>query len=141
MTPLVLVAAVLSVLPPSPTAPAQRLDIATLAANQDPVAPSWSRCPELYGVAIANWPDAVDVWATLDHVFWRESRCQPDVVNRYGCVGLMQICRGNFRRMAVNRTLLQDAGTNIATGYRLCQEWVAVGRSCWRPWHVGRWRP
>lgn len=143
MIALAAVAALAAIITP-PYTPATRIDLEHLVADNaiaQPVAPAWSQCPQLYAVALDNWPDAENDWPILDRVFFRESRCQPDVVNRYGCVGVMQICTGNFRRMAVNRTVLQDAAVNIATGWRLCQEWVRIGRSCWRPWWSGRWRP
>lgn len=108
------------------------------------VAPDDSMCPDLYQVAVDNWPGAEEDWPILDHIFWRENRCgrYPKFwVNRFGCVGIMQVCTGNFKRLGVNREVLKDFAVNIATGYRLCQEWVVRGRSCWRPWWYGRWRP
>jgi hypothetical protein len=119
--------------------PATRLD----PPEPEPVleAPPGSRCPELYAVAVEHWPGAVLHWPVLDKIFWRESRCHPQVVNRYGCVGLMQICRINHARLGVTRSDLQEAGTNIEIGYQLCLEQQQRGRSCWRPWWLGRWRP
>jgi hypothetical protein len=115
-------------------APAIRLSNLEPEPEPELVAPPGSRCPDLYAVAVEHWPG-------LDKIFWRESRCRPTVVNRWGCVGLMQICRINHARLGVTRADLQDAGTNIATGYQLCLEQTARGRSCWRPWWLGRWRP
>lgn len=102
--------------------------------DYQPEAPSNSHCPELYQVTIDNWPGAQDNWRTLDRIFYRESRCRAGVVNRYGCVGLMQICRINHRRMGESRQSLKDPATNIATGYKLCRESMRQRRSCWRPW-------
>jgi hypothetical protein len=121
--------------------PAVRLSIPSPAPEPVLVAPPGSRCPDLYAVAVEHWPGAVLHWPVLDKIFWRESRCRPQVVNRWGCVGLMQICRINHARLGVTRYDLQDAGTNIAIGYQLCLEQTSRGRSCWRPWWLGRWRP
>jgi soluble lytic murein transglycosylase-like protein len=121
-------------------APAERLappEIETAV----PVAPAGSRCPELYPIVVEHWPAAAVHWPLLDHIFWREARCRAGVVNRVGCVGLMQICRGNHARLGVTRADLLDPVTNIETGYRLCAEQTSRGRSCWRPWWLGRWRP
>lgn len=105
------------------------------------VAPPGSKCPDLYPVVVEHWPNAALHWPLLDKIFWRESRCRPDVVNRYGCVGLMQICRINHRRLGVTRYDLIDPATNIEIGYQLCIEQTNRRRSCWRPWWIGRWRP
>jgi soluble lytic murein transglycosylase-like protein len=113
----------------------------TLEPEPEPVAPPGSRCPDLYPVVVEHWPNAALHWPLLDKILWRESRCRPNVINRYGCVGLMQICRINHRRLGVTRADLLDAGTNIEIGYRLCLEQTRARRSCWRPWWVGRWRP
>jgi hypothetical protein len=121
--------------------PATRLDLELLEQEPELVAPPGSHCPDLYAIAVEHWPGAVLHWPVLDRIFYRESRCRPGVVNRYGCVGLMQICRVNHARLGVTRTDLQDAGTNIAIGYQLCRESMTRGRSCWRPWWLGRWRP
>lgn len=134
---------------PPPTAPAARVDLARVMAEQVAIAnalvleraPSWSHCPSLYGVALESWPGAAEDWARLDYIMWRESRCRPTVVNRYGCVGLLQVCRGNHARLGLTRADLQDAATNIATGYTLCQESLQAGRSCWRPWWTRGFRP
>jgi hypothetical protein len=97
-------------------------------------------CDSWHDLAIdAGWTE--QQWPRLEYIMRRESRCFPDVVNRVGCVGLLQICRGNFNRMGVNRSMLQDAATNLAVGHRLFQEWVDVGRSGWRPWYTRHWRP
>lgn len=122
-------------------APALRLGVLEPEPEPELVAPPGSRCPELYPVAVEHWPGAAEHWPVLDRIFWRESRCHPWVVNRYGCIGVMQICRGNHARLGVTRWDLQDAGTNIAAGYQLCLEQTSRGRSCWRPWWLGRWRP
>lgn len=120
--------------PPALPPPAARVELARIYAEQT-VAPEWSHCPELYQAAVDNWPAAADVWARLDFIFWREARCQPDVVNRYGCVGLMQVCRINHARLGVTRADLQDPAVNIAVGYQLYLE------RGWRPWWTRRWRP
>lgn len=128
------------VAPVDPTVPvATRLD--PPEPERELVAPAGSRCPELYPVIVEHWPNAALHWPILDKILWRESRCHPYVVNRYGCVGLMQVCRGNHRRLGVTRWDLLDPATNIEVGYRLCLESLARHRSCWRPWWVGRWRP
>jgi soluble lytic murein transglycosylase-like protein len=107
----------------------------------EPVAPVGSRCPELYAVAVEHWPGAALHWPVLDKIFWRESRCRPWVVNRYGCVGLMQVCRLHHRRLGVTRADLQDPAVNIEAGYQLCLESMRRRRSCFSPWWLGRWRP
>lgn len=139
MTPLLMVAAVLGVLPPSPTAPAQRLNIATLEANQDaPAVPG--DCDSYKPLALtAGWSEAQ--WPTLRHIMHRESRCYPDVINRYHCVGLLQACRINHKRLGVSATDLKDPFVNLTVGRQLCQEWIDVGRSCWRPWWTRGFRP
>lgn len=144
MSPLVaLVAALIPVVPAPATA--QRVDLERLVIDQAVMIeapPEWSRCPELYQVAIENWPGARDVWAYLDLIFWREARCNPSAINRRsGTRGLMQITRGNLRRLGVSYADALDPATNIRTGYELAQEWVAVGRSPWRPWWLRGWRP
>lgn len=130
-------------IPTTGLAPAERINPPELEPEPElkPVAPAGSHCPELYPIAVEHWPGAALHWPLLDKIFWRESRCRPQVVNRYGCVGLMQICRINHARLGVTRWDLQDPAVNIATGYELCLEQTSRGRSCWRPWWLGRWRP
>jgi hypothetical protein len=126
---------------PIDPAPAPATRLSPPEVTEVPVAPPGSHCPDLYAVAVEHWPGAVLHWPVLDKIFWRESRCRPWVVNRWGCVGLMQICRINHARLGVTRWDLQDPATNIAIGYQLCLEQTRHGRSCWRPWWLGRWRP
>jgi hypothetical protein len=126
--------------PPPPIPPtAVRLDLAFLEADQ-PANPIPGDCDSYHDIAIAaGWTEAD--WPTLRTIIQRESHCQPGVVNRYGCVGLTQVCRINHARLGVTRTDLQDAATNLAIARQLCQEWVDAGRSCWRPWWTRRFRP
>lgn len=124
---------------PSISTPATRLDLEGLVAIADALmierAPSWSRCPDLYGVAVENWPGAADVWARLDYIFWREARCKPGAINRRsGTRGVMQLTRGNLRRYGISYADALDPATNIAAGYRLSREAVGYGWSPWRPW-------
>jgi hypothetical protein len=43
-------------------------------------APAGSKCPQWYGTArLAGWP--AHEWERLDYVMWRESRCDPSVLN------------------------------------------------------------
>jgi soluble lytic murein transglycosylase-like protein len=109
---------------------------------EEVVAPEGSRCPELYAVAVEHWPGAALHWPMLDLIFWRESRCNPSAINRRsGTRGLMQITRGNLRRLGVSYADALDPAVNIATGYRLCLQSMEYGRSCWRPWHAKGFRP
>lgn len=139
MTALVaLVAALIPVIPAPSTA--QRVDLERLVLERviDPGTPG--ECDSYHDLAIdAGWTE--QQWPTLRYIMHRESRCQPAVVNRYKCVGLLQVCRINHARLGVTIADLKDAGTNLRIGRTLYQEWVDVGRSGWRPWWLRKWRP
>lgn len=144
ITALVLIAATIPtivVAEEMPVVPPVALRLDPPEPEPELIAPEGSRCPDLYPLVVEHWPNAALHWPVLDHVLYRESRCRPWVVNRQGCIGLFQVCRVNHRRMGVTRSDLLDPATNIEVAYRLCQEWVRVGRSCYRPWWLGRWRP
>jgi hypothetical protein len=36
---------------------------------------------------------------------------------------------------------LKDPFVNLTVGRQLCQEWLDVGRSCFRPWWTRGFRP
>jgi hypothetical protein len=140
MTAAILVAALLGVLPPTPTAPAQRVDLENLVREPivNPGTPG--DCDSYHDLAInAGWTE--EQWPRVRYIINRESGCRPAVVNRYGCVGLMQVCRINHKRLGVTRADLKDPGTNLSIGRTLCNEWLEVGRSCYRPWWTRRFRP
>jgi hypothetical protein len=135
-----LAAVVASVLGPIPIDPG--LPVAVLV-NRTPatVEPVPGDCDSFHDVAVAAGWDEQD-WPTVEYILHRESHCLPWAVNRRsGSTGLMQVMPSNLRRLGYTRADALDAATNLAIGHELCQEWVDVGRSCYRPWWTGRWRP
>ena len=89
-------------------------------------------CPQWEAEAIAQgWP--IDQLDTLDHVMWRESRCQPDAHNtadptRYGSRGLMQINGFWVYRFEL------DADRLFEPAYNLRVALLAYSASGWSPW-------
>jgi len=106
-----------------------------------PVAPAGSKCPQHYAASlVAGW--AVTDWPKLDHVMYRESRCNPGVYNGKGrdnSYGLMQLNmlahRGWVRPLVDgNFDRLYDPVTNLRIGrtlYFKAQQAYGCG---WQPW-------
>lgn len=115
-----------------------------------PVAPAGSKCPQHYATALrAGWP-ASD-WARLDHVMWRESRCQPTVWNRNdpmsGSRGVTQIngfwCKptryypeGYMQQVSVLNTCedLFDPEVNLRAARAIYDYGIQRGQCPWKPW-------
>lgn len=151
MIATLVLAAVLSGTPtlPTPTAPAVRLDLDYLRAEAAVIGVALEIVPEgtpgdcetYKPLALAAGWDESD-WPVLRVILNRETwHCHPDAINRYGCSGLMQVCRVNQARLGVTRWDLQDPLTNLTIGRELCAEQESHHRSCWRPWWTRRWRP
>lgn len=151
MTRVLLVATIVGVILSSPAAadgqppplppPAVRVDLARIVAEQTAIADATTiergtpgDCDSYRTLALnAGWTETE--WPTLRKIMWRESRCLPHVINRYGCVGLLQACRINHARLGVTRSDLQDAGTNLRIGRTLFEE------RRWKPWWTRTFRP
>lgn len=142
MTALLVIAATLGVLPPSPTAPAQRLDIALLAANQDPV-PVPGDCESYKAMAFAaGWTEPL--WPRLKQILWRESRCNPDARSRTRDTGIAQIndivTRDSKIAAMVGQRFtpadLYDPLLNLTVARALCDYGVRYHRrgGCWWAW-------
>lgn len=98
-----------------------------------------SRCPQ-YEHLLARYPWNV---TRMSGYMWRESRCQPEAVNRGGGdTGLLQIHPINFpwlsRKFGVPvtkmRTWLKQPTNNVKAAYALCRYWQHAGKSCYTPW-------
>lgn len=112
------------------TAPATRIEPPAL------VAPDASSCPQWYGTALdAGWP--ADQWATLDHVMWRESRCDPGATHHNangttdrGLVQINSVHAGWLAQRGVTLSALLDPVVNLTAALWL---WQGSG---WAPWRT-----
>lgn len=75
-------------------------------------APAGSNCPQWYGVARqAGWPESD--WARLDHVMYRESRCDPTV---HAHIGKGYVFRNDDSRGLVQVNVKEGIGTRPFIG-------------------------
>lgn len=118
------------------------------ASPTSATAPAGSRCGEHYAAALqAGWP-ASD-WKRLDHIMWRESRCQPGVHNGKGrddSYGLIQLNMKAHRSWVGplvdwDFTRLYDPVTNLEVGRQIYDKAVGYWDCGWRPWTTrsARW--
>lgn len=101
------------------------------------------RCPQWEATLVAGAPRGGWDVRRMSAIAWRESRCQPDAVNRRGGdSGLLQIHPVSWPWLSkslgvtVNRTWLLNPVNNVAAAARLCEFWRRAGRSCYQPWAV-----
>lgn len=81
----------------------------------------------------------------MSRIMYRESRCQPTVVNRRGGdSGLLQVHPITWQFLSTKfgvpmsqmRPWLLDPANNVRAGVALCDFWRNAGRSCYAPWVV-----
>ena len=107
--------------------------------RREPLDDDWVRitgvfhhCPEWEEAAVrAGW-DLTDLY-TLDHLMWRESRCDPmahnrDDPTRWGSRGLLQINGFWINHFDLDPELMFDPDYNLAAGLRV---WEHSGFGPW----------
>lgn len=90
-------------------------------------APSWSNCPQWYDEALSAGFTASQ-WRQLDHIMYRESRCQQTAHNPSGASGLVQIMPMWARPCGVTRAALFSGRINLGCAHHILQ---TQGWSAW----------
>jgi len=103
----------------------------TAYCNPPPTEPRavWAHCEQWHDLAAqVGWPE--EQGYVLQHVLYRESRCNPGAYNPTPCahhdhaIGLMQLCGWGGSE-------LYDPGTNLARGL-----WLFERFGGWCPWAI-----
>lgn len=119
----------------------------TLAPFTSTPVEAYGRCSQWETLLQQNAPAGGWNIAKMSRTMWRESRCQPQVVNkRGGDTGLLQIhpvtwpWLSNHFGITVTRAALQQPAFNVQAAAALCQFWRNArhqSSACYRPWRGG----
>jgi hypothetical protein len=111
-----------------------------------PYADAWTasqRCTKYESLLVKHAPKGGWDVRRMSYYAWRESRCQPAIVNRTGRdTGLYQmhpivwpyLSQKFGVPMSRIQTWLKDPVNNTRAAAALCSFWRSAGRSCYRPW-------
>lgn len=103
------------------------------------------RCAQYESLLTAYAPRGGWNVAKMSRIMFRESRCQPTVVNRRGGdSGLLQVHPITWQFLSTKfgvpmsqmRPWLLDPANNVQAAALLCNFWRQAGRSCYQPWVV-----
>jgi hypothetical protein len=104
---------------------------------------STQRCRSYEPLMVQHAPKGGWDVRRMSYYSWRESRCQPAIVNRTGRdTGLFQIHPVTWPWLSTKfgvptwqiQSWLKVPANNVRAAAALCSFWRRAGRSCYQPW-------